>query len=394
MASNQRDMRQREKRAQRDKRHRRIIWIIIAIIIIIIAVMKLCEVDFNSIKDRFTDENGNFTLTQGVIDDDYPYSLDSSQDVILQNVNNKLSALTQNSYTVIKSSDGSLEYTFDHGYLNPMISVSGVYSLIYDQGSTLLRLDTTSDNIYEKETEDDILCAAVAKNGTVVYATSDGSADSKISVITKSLKDKMDYTSSYGYVVAIAINNSAKKIAFAAVNSENAQLKTKVYVMSVGSDEVSGEFDIVSGSVIDLRFSGNNLYVVGDTFAATVSAQNKFNYVYEIGDINTVDYAYSSNGDLLLAYNTYSSSSDSTLVRIKSNGNIKNEIELTGTVKDISASSSIVGVLTGNNITTYSLSNSQVENTYDVDDSVYSICCIGNKTFIQKQSVIDRIEVE
>ncbi len=393
MAGNQREMHRREKRAKRDKKNRMIIWIIIALIVVVLAVMKICEVNINSVKNHFTDENGNFTLTNGVVEDNFPYNLDASGNVVLKPVNNKLGVLTPGSFSVLNSSDAEVEYTFEHGYSNPIISTCGIYSLIYDQGAKKFRLDTTSANVYESETKNSVICADVAKNGTAVYAENAGSNKSDICVISKSLEEKLRYSVSYGYVIAVAINDSADKIAFAAVNSENAQLKTKLYTMNISGGEIKGEFEIGAGNIIDLEYSGRGLVVLGDNFAGRVSNQKKYEEILKTGTINTVCYTYTPSGDLVLVYNDYDHSTDNKLVRIK-NSSVKKSIDVTGNVKAVSASSGLVSVLTNSEIITYNLSNGTQKEKSKTDDSVKTICRMGSDVFIHRQSLIDRNEAE
>ena len=101
MAGNQRKIEREERREQRERKHKLIVWIVIAIVVLALIIMKICEVNVNSIKDRFTDANGNFTLTEGVVTDNFPFSLDASQNVIVTDFNNMLGVLTPNSFTVL-----------------------------------------------------------------------------------------------------------------------------------------------------------------------------------------------------------------------------------------------------------------------------------------------------
>lgn len=393
MAGNQREMQRREKRAKKDKRNRIIIWIIIAVIVAVLAVMKICEININSVKNHFTDENGNFTLSNGVVEDNFPYNLDASKNVVLKAVNNKISIITPTSFTVLNSSDASEEYTFNHGYSNPIVTSCGSYSLIYDQGAKKMRLDTTSDNVYETDSSNSILCADVAKNGTVVYATTSKDKKSDIIVINKSLSEKLKHSISYGYIIAVAINDNASKIAFAAVNSKDAQLKTMLYTMNVSSGEIQGEFEIAQGNILNIEYAGSKLMVVGDDFIGCITGQKNYEDVFKPGTINNICFTYTPSMDLVLVYNDYNNSTDNKLVKIKGT-KVKTEINVAGNVKSVSASSSLVSVLTNNEIITYNLSNGEEKEKIQVDDSVKAICRMGSDVFVHRQSLIDRIEAE
>ncbi|MDY4110270.1 MAG: DUF5711 family protein [Eubacterium sp.] len=392
MAGNQREMHKKELKAKKDKRNKTIVWIVIAVIVAILIVMKVCEININTVKEHFTDSNGKFSLSQDINKNNFPYNLDSSQNVVVKNVNNKLGILTPSSFTVLDTKKAVAKYTFDHGYSNPIIKTSGIYSLIVDQGSTKLRLDNTSENVYENELSGNILCGDVAKNGNTVVATLSGDKLCNVSVYNKSLDKKMSYDLDYGYIVDIAINNSASKIAFVAVNSKNAQLKAKLYTINIGTDKPKAEIDLPNCNVLDLKYNSDNLYVVADNFVGIVSNQKKLKTVFECGKINTVCYNFTPNDELVLAYNDYNNSTENKLVRVRAGGNTKSETKVSGNIRYISASSSTVSVLTNSNIITYSLGNMKEKKKISVDDSVKSICQMGSTVFVHRQSLIDKSE--
>lgn len=392
MAGNQREMRKKELKAKKDKRNKTIIWIVIAVVVAILIVMKVCEIDINTVKEHFTDSNGKLSVSQDINKNNFPYNLDSSQNVVIKNVNNKLGILTPSSFTVLDTKKAVAGYTFDHGYSNPIIKTSGIYSLIIDQGSTKMRLDNTSENVYENELSGNILCADVAKNGNAVVATLSGDKLCNVTVYNKSLDKKMSYDLDYGYIVDIAINNSASKIAFVAVNSKNAQLKAKLYTLNIGQDEPKASLDLPNCNVVELKYNGDNLYIVADNYVGIVSNQKKLKTVFECGKINTVCYNFTPNDELVLAYNDYNNSTENKLVRVRASGNTKNGTKISGNIKYISASSSVVSALTDSNIITYSLGNMKQKKKVSVDDSVKSICQMGSTVFVHRQSLIDRSE--
>ena len=388
MAGNQREMERREKREKKDRRNKAIVWSIIAVIVVILAVMKIFEINVNDVKDRFTDENGNFTLTEGVESSNFPYSIDASQNVKLVNINNKIGVLTPNSFTVLDGKEATADYLFEHGYSNPVLKTAGVYSLVYDQGDNSYRLDTTSEAVYEEELDKSIFCADVAKNGTVAVATSSKEKLCDITVISTSLEKKLEKSISYGYAVDIALNSGGKQVAVATVSSVNAALATTVYIYDVNSGE---EFSVAlpQGSLAGLRYDGNNIWAVGDTYLGVIK-NNKYNPVYEQGTINTECFDFSGSGDLIIAYGGYSNSAEHTIACVKSSGKIKNEFKTDGGTKDICATDSLVSVLTADEIVSYNIKNGEEKEKIAVPDSVKSICRLGSSVFIHRQSVVDK----
>ncbi len=391
MAGNQREMERRERRADKERKHKRIVWTVIAVIIAFLAIMKICEININSVKNHFTDSEGNFTLTDGVVEDNYPYILDASQNVSVININNKLGVVTPSSFTVLNSKDATVEYSFEHGYSNPVFASSGIYSLIYDQGSNDFRLDTVSSAVYEHSSAKSILCGDVSKNGNVVLATTSSEKLCDIKVFSKTLKELFSISLSDGYVISAAISDNGKRIALAAVNGENADIVTNVYMYDVSSaSESIQSVTLPQGLLIDLNFCGNTLYTVGDTYAGVIKKSGEYTDVFENSGISTRCFTYSPSGELIIAYNSYSNSSDNVVAYIKSSGKIKTQINVDSNIKSVTATSSLVSILTNSRILSYNLSNGEEKERLSADDSAKSICAMGSEVFVQKQSVIDR----
>lgn len=390
MAGNQREMERRERRARRDRRHKKIIWIIIAVIVLILIVMKAFEINVNSVKNRFTDENGKITLTDGVVDDNFPYNIDASQNVSVVNINNQLGILTPSSFTVLSSKDAAVDYVFEHGYSNPILETAGIYSLVYDQGAKVYRLDTTGAAVYEEESANTILCADVSKNGTVALATTSKNKLCDITVYSKSLKKEMELSTSAGYIVDLALSDNGKNIAAAVVTGENGNLKTTVYIYSISGGEDNAKSVVLpQGSVISLSYTGSNVIVTGDSYVGLIKS-DKYEDIYANNAVSVRCISYTPSGDLVLVYNSYNHSTDNVISYIKKNGKIKNEIKVSGNIKSVTSGSSLVSVLTNNEIITFNLSDGTEKSRCETDDSAKSICSMGSEIFVHKQSYIDR----
>lgn len=391
MADNQREMERREKRAKKDNRNKKIIWIIIAVIVVVLAVMKIFEININSVKNHFTDENGDFAFTQGVTEDNYPYSIDASKNVRIVNINNKLGIMTPSSFTVLNNKTADTQYVFEHGYSNPILDTAGYYSLVYDQGAKSYRLDTTSNLVYEKETDNSLLCACVAKNGNVAYATTSKEKLCDIIIVSKELKEEFRISTSDGYVIALSLTDNGKKLAVATLTGENANLKITVSIYDVKTAQVQNSVVLPQGTLLDMRFAGSNIIVIGDSYAGCIK-KDEYSDIFEPDSISTQAITYTPSGDVVLAYNSYSNSTDNAVVYIKKNGTIKSEAKVTGNVKSVTASSSLVTVLTNNEIISFNLSNGEEKERLTIDDSAKSVCRMGAEVFVHKQSIVDRIE--
>jgi hypothetical protein len=393
MPSHERENARKEKKRKNDAKAKRIIWIVLILIIIALIIMKVCEVDFASIKNRISGSDSSSSISMTADESAYPFTIDSSRNTHIYSMSDKLAVLTDTSMTILNPSDAEVLYTFNHGYSNPIIKYSSSYYCIFDQGANRLRLDTTSDNVYETKTDNQILTADVSRNGTVIYATKSDDAKSTVYVYSKALKKLMQFDVSSGYVVSVAIDSSGKKCAYAVVNSQDAKLVTTIYTINVGDDSERASFEYVDSNLMDLHYSNSgSLYFVGTDCVSVITSQKKINEIYKQGSVNTISYCYTSDGELVYAYSDYNESSDNTVAYVNSKGKIKNTFSVNQKVEYISSSSNEICVLFSDNVSIYSLTKGDLKNTYKCDESVGSALKMSTKVFISKQQIVDVLE--
>lgn len=386
MPTNERANKLREKKRQKDKKTKIIIWSVLGVIVLTIAIMKICEIDFADVKNKISAN----TAVSSVSEDVYPYSLNISGNTDVTVVNDKLAVLSDSSLTVFNPTSAKKTYSFEHGYTNPVMLSSGNYICTYDRGSTRLRLDTTYKQLYEKTVDRNIICASLASNGTVAYASFSDDADCELTVITKTERKKMTLPIKGGYITRIALNSSGTKCTYVTVSSTDAVITSTVHTINVGDSEDTATAEFQSSNILDVTYSdSNDAYIIGDDFLSIVSSQKKFVNVFEKGTISTVNYCYTAKNELIVNYRDYSNSSESNLAYIKSNGTVKCKTTLANTVKYLSSSGNNVTVLFPDGVSTYSLSKFESKKTYKCDSSINSVHSLGSKIYIQYGQYID-----
>lgn len=390
--SNERENKRKEKKRKKEHNIKIAVWVIACLLILAIGVMKACEINVSSIKDRFVDSNGKFTLGMTTDEDAYPYLLDGSKNVNISTVNDKLCVLTENSLTVLNPSNAEKQYSFDHGYANPMISCADKYICTIDQGGTRIHLDNKSGNVYEKTTARPILNADVSNQGDVVYALKKDNLKSGLYVISNSLKFRLKHYVKDGYIVDVAIDKGGNRIAYAVISSENAVLTTTVYTYSINDKKVISSFKYDDSNILDLKYQGSDLYIVADNCVSVVSSGKNKKDVFKAGTIFTNAYTYTSNGELLVDYAEYDGASESTVAYIKANGKVKTSINLDKRVKCISATNKDVYVLFDDKVDSYSITSGKLKKSSGCDDSIKSVHPISSKTFIQKGQTLDVLD--
>ena len=390
MPVNQRNSRN-VKNAKKAERTRRIIWSIIVLVAAVLVVLKIWEVDFNSVKRRITGSEG---VVAAVTEDIYPLSLDSSKNVKMVPQNDKLNILTNASCTVLNPTTGEKQYTIIHGYSNPIMRTAGNYICIFDQGAMRYRLDNLHEKIYEESLETAVLNADVAKNGNVIYAVQGDEAKSKLIVVNKGLKKLIDLDVNSGYITAVAIDSSGKRCAFATVSSKNAKMITTINTINIGDKKERASLELEGSNLLEMKYCSSDLFAICDDRVSRVVNQKKLKDVFKKGEVNTCCFNYTSGGELVYVYSKYSSANENYLTYINASGRIKTTVELNQRPKYVSSSSNEMTVLFTDKIIAYSLTSGEEKGSVAVDDSVSIVHKLSTKCFICRHQVIDVTELK
>lgn len=369
---------------------RRIAWAVIIVVAAILVVLKVWEIDFNSIKNKLNSSG----IVSSIQDDTYPIALDSSKSIKIFPQNDKLNIMTDISCSVLNPKNGEIEYSFNHGYSNPVLSCAGGYFCLVDQGARRFRLDTLNEPIYELTTDTAVLCAAVADNGSVVYAVSGDESKSHIVLIDKGRKKHLDFDVNSGYVVSVAIDSSGKRCAYATVNSTDAKMITTVHTVDIGDKSDRGTFDFESSDVLSLKYNGSDLFIICNDSVSFVSNQKKLKEVFKKGEVNTCCFNYNEECEPVYVYSKYSSANENYLACISGNGKVKTTIELSQRPKYVSAAADEATVLFTDRIVTYSVKNGEELGSAVCDDAVNIVHKLSTKCFICRHQVVDVAEIK
>lgn len=390
MASNEREIKRQEKQRQKDRKNKRIIWIILILVLAGLLVMKVCEIDFSSIKDTVM----STSQAQSMSSDIYPYSLESFENADLYVINDKLDILTNTSMVILNPTDAKQIYNVDHNYSNPILYSASNYICLIDQGGTRLRLDTTTGEKFEKNTTKRIITADVARNGHIAYATLSEEGKSEISVITKSTVEKQNIKVRDGYVTNIAINSNGTKLAYTTVNSKNAKLITTIHTIDIGANKKETfNQKLPISNVLKLKYnSSDNCYIIGDDGLYQLHNQKKVKEIFKQGSISTIGYCFTDTNELILNYAHYNDSQENEIAYVKSNDKIKSTIKLKKRAKSISSSSNKITVLLDNKIKVYSLTKGEEKSSISCQTDAKKAYTMSTKQFILHGQYIDTLE--
>ena len=389
MASNQRENERRERKIKKRNKKRTVIWVLLIAVIVALGVIKLSEINFSSLFSSIGESSG---LSETVSDDsNFPYRISGEGNSQLAVIGNRIAILNDSVYTVINSSNAQERIKDEHGYVNPILRVSGGYSVLFDQGANTYRLDSATENIYENSVDEEILCADVSDTGVVAIASVSGIHKSRITVYGKSFTERMNYEISGGYITSIDISDNSRYVAVTVMSSENAKIKSTLYIMSVGYNEPKAKFEYLGSAILDIHFSSNDLYVVGNDFVSVINSLEKEIAVYGQGSIDTVAYCYNPSDVLIIAYGEYVGAPNNIISYVKASGQIKTQIEVSSQIKDVTASGTEMTALTGGEIISFKISNGKETRRLSVDDSYTEIAQMSSKIYGMRSSKLELV---
>jgi hypothetical protein len=161
-------------------------------------------------------------------------------------------------------SDGEIRYTKVHNYQNPAIEVSSDFGILFNRNSQEYMIFTAKGIIYEgkSEGENDIIAAAINKEGSFVLSTKSNSSASMVSLYTKKGETMYIWACGEEYVVTLDLHTNSKKIVAGAIGAKEGEIISKTYLLDIYSDKALCEFALQGSAITDVIYEGKNLISV------------------------------------------------------------------------------------------------------------------------------------
>lgn len=296
--------------------------------------------------------------------------------------------LTENGISYVDS-DGDETSRQQLTYSNPSLDISGSRILVFDRGNTSYSL-FRSDALYSQmTTSENILDAAVCSRDNYAIAVKDENAKCILYGFDGNGNIIYQWNCPDGYIADIAMNSSGSKVAVTVINSVNAVLSSKIYILDFEYDSAYAEFDYPDEIVIGSEFiSGRKIQVITDENVYLISGRNQ-EAVYSYG---SADICYSSISEArytAVVTNNHTHDDYYTLVIFGAAGNLRCAVDITGNVMDVSASDKSICVLFENKTETYSGRGKLVGTTSDINYND-EIIINGNYIFVLSSDSVKR----
>ena len=232
MSTNRNDISKFRKEQKKKKNLRNLIVILIVILVVFMIYL---------FKDTIFQPLEGIATRIGYSDSEsgFPIKAPGSAEYTLYPMDEYFALLTD-SYVITYGKDGRKIGEFQHGFLNPVMSVKGDRILVFDKGNTGFKVYSKTKLVYESSSEENIVYARLGNNRNTVLVTN---------------------ASYYMNYVIIYDENGNKVYTYKAsenvVSVEFSRDDDKIYISQLGSD--NGDF-LSSFSCYDLSSEGDALW--------------------------------------------------------------------------------------------------------------------------------------
>ena len=269
--------------------------------------------------------------------------------------------LSDTALTAVNSTGKNI-FTVRHSFSSPMMSERNGSFIIYDCGSYAYTLVDSSGN-YEKRTSDyKIISADIAENGNYVLVTIPDDYASQAEVYDSDGNLKYTYKFAEDYASAAAINPEGNMCAVSVLYTRNAELYSRVVILSIKSEAAEAEYIYKGCMVTDVFWKGSSIYCIGDEGLLAGTSDGYF-YEYSFAGKN-ITAVYCDDDRCFVSVSSYTHGGDSDLL-VFSGANEPLDIYSEERITSITSSGSLVSCLAGEMISCYSASSGDLKSTAD-----------------------------
>lgn len=299
---------------------------------------------FQSIFDSSSSEDFNFELNANNV-----YSFDSYSDGFL--------LLTENGVSFVDKK-GNLMSGQQLVYSKPACEHNDTNLVFFDRGNQSYTIMKNQNVRSRKKIDNKIIDFAVSEKDNYALIVRD---DTKSVLLGCDGRDEIIYRwdCPQGYITDVTINNAGSKVVASVLNSVNANLNSKIYILDFEYNTAYAEFEYQGETVLSTRFlSDKKIIVITDKKIYKINGKNQ-EIIHEYGtqDICFADF---SNKYTAVITKNYSEDESFSLVVINKRGKVRYIAELSGEVTGLSVCDKSTVVLFDDKTETYSVNGKLV----------------------------------
>ncbi len=328
-----------------------------AVIVVLILIVTYVIADISTGGFIYT-ANGRFqSFFDGGSSQSFNFDLNANNVCSFERYSDGFMILTENGVSFVDK-NGSLMSGQQLVYSEPACEHNDKNIVFFDRGNQSYTIMKNQNVRSQKKLENKIIDFAVSEKDNYALVVRD---DTKSVLLGCDARDEVIYRwdCPHGYITDVSIDDNGSKVVASVLNSVNANLNSKIYILDFEYDSAYAEFDYSGETVLCTKFlSGKKIIVITDKKIYKINGKEQ----EVIHDFGSQDICYADYSDKYTAVITKDYSNDESyfLIAINNNGKIKYTVELSGKVKGLSVSDKSIAVLFDDKTETYSVSGKLV----------------------------------
>ena len=189
----------------------------------------------------------------------FPVSFSSNAIRSVSAVGAHLYVLTDETLSLVTST-GAYQLLKVIGYVEPVLRSNGKYGLVFDRLTGKYMVFANDKILYENGSEEksQILDAAIAADGSFLIASKGDESASYLTYYASDGKPLFQWNCAKDHIVAVSLAENKRDILCAALNAENGEIVTKLYLLDVYSDQTQWEYKLKGAAAIECFFVSSN----------------------------------------------------------------------------------------------------------------------------------------
>ncbi len=377
------DIKEARRKRNSQKVIRRFLVFLVLIVVIFAAVLTKETVSRENITASVSDFFSSFGRGEG-----YPLTVPGSRTADIEAQGSSAAVLTQTQFMVYSSS-GKQQISSIHGFSNPLMSVTGNRSLVFDRGGTGIKVFSKSKELFRKNFENTIYGAFMGKKYFAVI-TSSQSYSCELIIYTSTYKEVMKWYCSEGRVTAFSFD-SGSGIYVSVVSAENGDFKTTVYKLNASKKTEEGSVSIPGMLALSMKKSGSGAEIIGQNKTVKVTKNLEVETVFEYGDRTLQCFENKDNSKTVLALSEGENDKANNIFIISS-GKVEDIVlEVTSEVEAIDFTKKDLVYISEGKLYSYNFRTGKTAYK-EVDIDTYSLSVSGNDVYVLGVTKISKFD--
>ncbi len=289
---------------------------------------------------------------------DYPVKLSGGTLVSAKPQGNHLFLVSTTNFECYNN-NGKNIFSYQHGYQSPIASISDARTLLYDQSGKNYSIYNLSREIIRSQTENEILCANISRNGSYAIATLSDSYSSQVTVYNGKNENVFTWFCSDYIINSVVLSPNGKTLAVSAFSAANGAFVSKVYILKFDSATPKAEFNY-DGLVLSLNPSGTKGFtcVLENSVDFMTWRNNKTN-TFSTEDNILLSTNYKAN--TLIVFGRLANKNENNVIIFNAQGKQKHSFLFSGIIDAIQYKGTNIYILSENNVYHYSVKGELIE---------------------------------